>query len=148
MNKTKLILLIVIIIVAIAIIAVGIVLGLKLLSKKCEPLTPLALSRFEAASNERSEYGEKCQMSGDSYLLILEYKSSDSAEKAKKALELATPGEVENIEDDVIWINKDGNSSVFWTDKKLLGILVMPGEDDEDIVEKQLDKAFKKVDKY
>ena len=148
MNKTKLILLIVIIIVAIAIIVLGVILSFKIFSKKCEPLTPLALSRFEAASNERSEYGEKCEMSGDSYLLILEYNSSESAENAKKALELATSGEIENIEDDVVWINKDGNSSVFWTDKKLLAILVMPGQNEEDIVEEQLDKAFKKVENY
>ena len=48
--------------------------------------------------------------------------------------------------EDLDWITNDGASSVFWTNKKKLGILVIPDEDSKKAVEKELDKAFKKLE--
>jgi len=89
--------------------------------------------------------GDKCEISKNSYLLRLIYNSSDEAETAKTGLELATPGDRDEIED-LDWITNDGASSVFWTNKKKLGILVLPDEDTKKAVEKELDKAFKKLE--
>lgn len=146
-NKVvKIILLIAIILVVLAIIVLGVILGVKLLSKKCQPLTPLALRKFEMAGGERPEEGEKCDIAKNSYLLKLVYDDSSAAEKAKTGLELVTPGEVEEIEKDVNWIVKDSNSSLFWTNRKELEILVIIGQDNEKDVEKHLDKAFKRLE--
>ncbi len=146
-NKAvKIIILVAIIIVVLAVVVLGFILGVKLLSKKCQPLTPLALRKFEMAGGERPEQGEKCDIAKNSYLLKLVYDDSSAAERARTGLELVTPGEVGEIEKDVNWIVKDGNSSLFWTDKKKLGVLVIIGQDKEKDVEKQLDKAFKRLE--
>lgn len=128
-----------------AVIVLGIIFGFKLFGKTCDPLTPLALKKFEIAGGVRPIKGDKCEISKNSYLLRLFYDSSDEAKTAKTGLELATVGDMDEI-DDLDWITNDGASSVFWTDKKKLGILVLPDEDSKKAVEKELDKAFKKLE--
>ncbi|MBU2635136.1 hypothetical protein KJ841_01515 [Patescibacteria group bacterium] len=148
MMKTKIIKIVVPIILGLAVLAVivlGIILGFKLFGKTCDSLTPLALKKFEIAGGVRPIKGDKCEISKNSYLLRLFYNSSDEAETAKTGLELATPGDRDEIED-LDWITNDGASSVFWTNKKKLGILVIPDEDTKKAVEKELDKAFKKLE--
>lgn len=131
-------------IVVLTAITLGIILGFKLFGKRCDPFTPLALQKFEIAGGVRPVEGERCEISKNSYLLKLIYDSSDDAKTAKKGLELATPGDRDKISK-LRWITKDGASSVFWTNKKKLGILVVPFEDREKEVEKELDKALKKL---
>jgi len=127
------------------VIVLGIIFGFKIFGKTCDPLTPLALKKFEIAGGVRPIKGDKCEISKNSYLLRLFYDSSDEAKTAKIGLELATVGDRDEI-DDLDWITNDGASSVFWTDKKKLGILVVPEEDTKKAVEKELDKAFKKLE--
>ena len=143
-KKLKIIILAVIAIVVLAAVVLGIVLGVKLLGKKCEPLTPLALKKFEIAGGVKPIQGDKCEVSGESYLLRLIYQDGNSAESAKNGLELATPGDRNDI-NGLNWVVKDGDSSVFWTNNEKLGILVIPGADDEAIVGKQIDRALKKL---
>ncbi|MDP2910594.1 MAG: hypothetical protein Q8N58_02310 [bacterium] len=143
-KKLKIIILVVIAMIVLAAVVLGIVLGIKLLGKKCEPLTPLALKKFEIAGGVKPIQGDKCEISGESYLLRLIYKDGNSAESAKDGLELATPGDRNDI-NGLNWILKDGDSSVFWTNEEKLGILVIPGIDDEATIGKQIDKAFKKL---
>jgi len=128
-----------------AVIVLGIIFGFKIFGKTCDPLTPLALKKFEIAGGIRPIEGHKCEISKKSYLLRLVYDSSDETEIAKTGLELATIGDRDEIED-LSWITNDGASSVFWTNKKKLGILVLPDEDTKKAVEKELDKAFKKLE--
>jgi len=128
-----------------AVIVLGVIFGFKVFGKTCDPLTPLALKKFEIAGGVRPIEGHKCEISKKSYLLKLIYDSSDEAKTAKTGLELATAGDRDEI-DDLDWITNDGASSVFWTDKKKLGILVVPDEDTKKAVEKELDKAFKKLE--
>lgn len=127
------------------VIVLGIILGFKIFGKTCDPLTPLALKKFEIAGGVRPIQGDKCEISKNSYLLRLFYDSSDEAETAKTGLELATFGDMDEI-DGLDWITNDGASSVFWTNKKKLRILVIPDEDSKKAVEKELDKAFKKLE--
>lgn len=144
-NKTlKTVILIVAGIAVLAAIVLGIILCVKLLGKRCEPLTPLALKKFEIAGGIRPIEGDKCEISGESYLLRLIYQDDDSAQTVKTGLQLATPGDRREI-GGLDWIAKDGDSSVFWTNDEKLGILVIPGIDDEKAVDKQIDKAFKKL---
>ena len=143
-KKLKIIILAVIALVVLAAVILGIVLGVKLLGEKCESLTPLALKKFEIAGGIKPIEGDKCEISGESYLLRLIYQDSNSAESAKKGLELATSGDRNDI-NGFNWIAKDGDSSVFWTDEEKLGILVIPGVEDEQTVDKQIDKAYKKL---
>lgn len=144
-NKTlKIVLLIIISLALLIAIALGIILGAKLLTKECEPLTFLALKKFEIAAGIMPVEGDKCQLTKGVYLLRLIYEDEESAEQAKVGLELATPGERDEIEE-LTWITKDGNSSVFWTKDEKLGILVVIGDDSEEGVEKLLDKTFKKL---
>lgn len=148
MMKNKVIKIVVPIILGLAVLAVivlGIIFGFKLFGKTCDPLTPLALKKFEIAGGVRPIEGHKCEISKNSYLLRLIYDSSDEAKTAKTGLELATVGDMNEIED-LDWITNDGASSVFWTNKKKLGILVVPDEDSKKAVEKELDKAFKKLE--
>lgn len=140
----KIIIFIVIGILVLTAVVLGIILGVKLLGKKCEPLTPLALKKFEIAAGIKPVEGEKCEISGESYLLRLVYQDSKSAESARKGLELATPGDRKDL-NGLNWIVNNSDSSVFWTNKEKLGILVIPGIDDEEMVDKQTDKAFKKL---
>lgn len=128
-----------------AVIVLGVIFGFKVFGKTCDPLTPLALKKFEIAGGPRPIEGHKCEISKNSYLLRLFYDSSDKAETAKTGLELATAGDRDEI-DDLDWITNDGASSVFWTDKKKLGILVLPDEDSKKAIEKELDKALKKLE--
>lgn len=145
MNKRiKTIIIIVIGILLLAALVLGLILGAKLLGRKCEPLTPLALKKFEIAGGLKPIEGDKCEISGESYLLRLIYQDSGSAESAKKALELATSGKRNDI-NGLDWIVENGDSSVFWTNEEKLGILVIPGIDDEEAVDKQTSKAFKKL---
>lgn len=145
-NKViKIIVLIALGLAVLAVIVLGIILGFKLFGKTCDPLTPLALKKFEIAGGVRPIQGDKCEISKNSYLLRLIYDSSDEAETAKTGLELATSGDRDEI-DDLDWITNDGASSVFWTNKKKLGILVVPEQDTKKLVEKELDKAFKKLE--
>jgi len=127
------------------VIVLAVILGFKIFGKTCDPLTPLALKKFEIAGGVRPVQGDKCEISKNSYLLRLIYDSSDKAETAKTGLELATIGDRDEI-DDLDWITNDGASSVFWTNKKKLGILVVPDKDTKKSVEKELDKAFKKLE--
>ena len=146
--KNKVIKIIVPIVLGLAVLAVivlGIIFGFKVFGKTCDPLTPLALKKFEIAGGVRPIKGDKCEISKNSYLLRLFYNSSDEAKTAKTGLELATIGDMDEI-DDLDWITNDGASSVFWTNKKKLGILVIPDEDSKKAVEKELDKAFKKLE--
>ena len=146
--KNKLIKIVVPIVLGLAVLAVivlGIIFGFKLFGKTCDPLTPLALKKFEIAGGVRPIEGDKCEISKNSYLLRLIYSSSDEAETAKTGLELATVGDMDEI-DDLDWITNDGASSVFWTNKKKLRILVIPEQDTKKAVEKELDKAFKKLE--
>jgi hypothetical protein len=146
--KNKVIKIVVPIVLGLAVLAVivlGIIFGFKLFGKTCDPLTPLALKKFEIAGGVRPIEGHKCEISKNSYLLRLIYDSSDEAKTAKTGLELATVGDRDEI-DDLDWITNDGASSVFWTNKKKLGILVVPDEDTKKAVEKELDKAFKKLE--
>jgi len=143
-KKLKIIVLIVIAVLILAAVVLGIILGVKFLGEKCEPLTPLALKKFEIAGGIKPIEGDKCEISGESYLLRLIYQDSNSAESAKNGLELATPGDRDDI-NGLNWVVKDGDSSVFWTNNEKLGILVIPGIDDEEAVGKQIDKAFKKL---
>lgn len=148
MTENKVIKIVVPIVLSSAILAVivlGIIFGFKLFGKTCDPLTPLALKKFEIAGGVRPIRGEKCEISKNSYLLRLSYDSSGEAKTAKKGLELATIGDKDEV-DDLDWITNDGASSVFWTDKKKLGILVIPDKDTKKAVEKELDKAFKKLE--
>ena len=145
-NKViKIIVLIALGLAVLAVIVLGIILGFKLFGKTCDPLTPLALKKFEIAGGVRSIKGDKCEISKNSYLLRLFYDSSDEAKTAKTGLELATVGDMDEIED-LDWITNDGASSVFWTNKKKLGILVVPDEDTKKAVTKELDKAIKKLE--
>lgn len=144
-KKIKIILFIIIGIVVLAIIVLGIIFAVNLRGDKCEPLTPLALKKFAVAGGERPISGDKCDISSKSYLLRLVYDKSSQAAKAKTGLQLATPGEVDNI-GGLEWITKDGDSSVFWTNDEKLGILVIPGEDSAKVVDKQIKKAFKKLE--
>jgi len=146
--NTKIIKIIVPIILSLAVLAVivlGIIFGFKVFGKTCDPLTPLALKKFEIAGGIRPIKGDKCEISKNSYLLRLFYNSSDEAKKAKTGLELATNGDRDEI-DDLSWITNDGASSVFWTDKKKLAILVLPDQDTKKVIEKELDKAIKKLE--
>lgn len=146
--RVKIIKIVVPIILGLAVLAVivlGVILGFKVFGKTCDPLTPLALKKFEIAGGVRPIEGHKCEISKNSYLLRLIYDSSDEAETAKTGLELATSGDRDEIED-LDWITNNGASSVFWTNKKKLGILVVPEEDTKKLVEKELDKAFKKLE--
>lgn len=146
--KNKVIKIVVPIVLGLAVLAVivlGIIFGFKLFGKTCDPLTPLALKKFEIAGGVRPIEGHKCEISKNSYLLRLIYDSSDEAKTAKTGLELATVGDRDEI-DDLDWITNDGASSVFWTNKKKLGILVLPDEDSKKVIEKELDKAFKKLE--
>jgi len=144
-NKTlKIIILVVIGILILAGIVLGIILGVKFFSKKCDPLTPLALKKFEIASGIKPISGDKCEISKNSYLLRLIYKDDDSAESSKTGLQLATPGERDEI-GGLDWITKDGDSSVFWTNDEKLGILVISGEDDQKAIDKQINKAYKRL---
>jgi len=131
--------------VLLSVIVLGVIFGFKIFGKTCDPLTPLALKKFEIAGGVRPIQGDKCEISKKSYLLRLIYDSSDEAKTAKTGLELATIGDVDEI-DDLSWITNDGASSVFWTEKKKLGILVLPEEDSKKAVEKELDEAFKKLE--
>jgi uncharacterized protein YneF (UPF0154 family) len=147
MKSKKSIKIIVIILISIFVLAgivLGIILGIKFFSKKCDPLTPLALKKFEIAAGIKPVSGDKCEISKNSYLLRLIYDDDDSAETAKTGLQLATPGERDEI-GGLDWITKDGDSSVFWTNDEKLGILVVPGEDDEKTIDKQINKAYKKL---
>jgi hypothetical protein len=146
--KNKVIKIVVPIVLGLAVLAVivlGIIFGFKLFGKTCDPLTPLALKKFEIAGGVRPIKGDKCEISKNSYLLRLIYDTSDEAKTAKTGLELATVGDRDEI-DDLDWITNDGASSVFWTNKKKLGILVLPDEDSKKVIEKELDKAFKKLE--
>jgi len=143
-KRFKTIILITTIILIIVAIVLGFILGIKLFGKKCDPLTPLALKKFEIAAGIRPVFGDKCEISKDSYLLRLVYQDNDSAETAKTALQLATSGERKEI-NGLDWITKDGDSSVFVTNDQKLGILVVPGEDDEETIDKQVKKAYKKL---
>ena len=143
-KKLKIIILVAIGILVLAAIVLGVILGAKLLGKKCDPLTPLALKKFEIASGIKPVSGDKCEISKDSYLLRLIYQDDDSAETAKTALQLATPGDRDEI-GGLDWISKDGDSSVFWTNDEKLGILVIPEEDNEKTIDKQINKAYKKL---
>lgn len=146
--KDKVIKIVVPIVLGLAVLTVivlGIILGFKIFGKTCDPLTPLALKKFEIAGGVRPIQGDKCEISKNSYLLRLFYDSSDEAETAKTGLELATFGDMDEI-DGLDWITNDGASSVFWTNKKKLRILVIPDEDSKKAVEKELDKAFKKLE--
>ncbi len=148
MMKGKVIKIVVPIVLGLAVLAVivlGIIFGFKIFGKTCDPLTPLALKKFEIAGGVRPIEGHKCEISKKSYLLRLIYDNSDEAETAKTGLELATFGDMDEI-DDLDWITNDGASSVFWTNKKKLGILVLPEQDSKKAVEKELDKAFKKLE--
>jgi len=102
------------------------------------------LKKFEIAAGVKPVEGDKCQMSGESYLLRLVYRDGESAESARKGLELATTGDRKDL-NGLNWIVNNNDSSVFWTNKEKLGILVIPGIDDEEMVDKQTDKAFKKL---
>jgi len=144
-KKIKIILFIVIGIVILAAIVLGVIFTVKLWGNKCEPLTPLALEKFAIVGGERPISGDKCDISSKSYLLRLVYDKSSQAERAKTGLQLATPGDIDDI-GGLEWITEDGDSSVFWTNDEKLGILVIPGEDSEKIVDKQIKKAFKKLE--
>ncbi|KPJ55359.1 hypothetical protein AMJ47_00605 [Parcubacteria bacterium DG_72] len=140
--KKKIILIIVAIIIVILIIGLGIFVLVKLFAEKCDPLTPLALQSFERAAGIRPVEGEKCQVSKNNYLLKIVYEDKDTALLAKNGLQLATEGERKDIQG-LDWVTNDKDSSVFWVFRKTVAILVLPGEDDKDDVEKQLDKAQK-----
>ena len=143
-KRFKTIILIVTVILILAAVVLGFILGFKLFGKKCDPLTPLALKKFEIAAGIKPVSGDKCEISKNSYLLRLIYQDNDSAETAKTALQLATPGERNEISG-FDWITKDGDSSVFAINEEKLGILVVPGVTDEKTIDKQINKAYKKL---
>jgi hypothetical protein len=143
-KRFKTIILIVTAILILIALVLGFILGFKLFGKKCDPLTPLALKKFEIAAGIRPVFGDKCEISKESYLLRLIYQDNDSSETAKTALQLATSGERKEI-GGLDWITKEGDSSVFWTNDQKLAILVVPGEDEEKAIDRQIKKAYKKL---
>lgn len=147
MTKNKALKIVVPIVLSLSVLTVivlGVIFGFKIFGKTCDPLTPLALKKFEMAGGVRPVKGHKCEISKKSYLLRLIYDSFDEAKTAKTGLELATFGNRDGI-DGLDWITNDGASSVFWTNENKLRILVVPDEDTKKAVTKELNKAFKKL---
>lgn len=145
-NKLKVILIPAGIVVALIIaIVLGWLFVRIIIGEKCDPFTPLTLEKFRIAGGQKPLEGKKCEISKESYLLVITYDSSSKARKAKKGLELATtPGDKDKI-DKLNWITNEGSSAIFWTNDDKLGILVAPDEDNEKALEKELKKARKKV---
>jgi len=140
-KKTKTILIIIAAVLGVLAIAIfSYFIFTNLFAEKCEPLTPLALQKFERAGGVKPIEGAKCEISKNSYLLRIIYKNKEDALKAKNSLQIITEGKRQEV-GGLDWITNKGDSSVFWAHDEKLGILVAPGLDEEDDIRKELDKA-------
>lgn len=97
---------------------------------ECDPLTLVSLKEYSENSNGvKPVYGEKCRFE-NGFLMKLIYENYQQTLKAKLGLVSATEGEKKRI-DELDWIMKDKNSSLFLTEGNRLGILVLLGETSE-----------------
>lgn len=114
----------------------------QIVNLECDPLTLVSLKEYAENSNGvKPVYGEKCRFE-DGFLMKLIYENYQQTLKAKLGLVSATEGEKKRI-DELDWIIKDKNSSLFLTEGNRLGILVLLGETGKSKVKNYLELGRK-----
>lgn len=104
----------------------------------CNPLTIVSLKNIADNSGSINPvFGEKCQFVGG-FVVKLVYSDSKQALKAKLFLEAEAEGKEKQI-DNVKWVIKDKNSSLFLVEGNRLGVLVLLGETNQQKVKNYLE---------
>lgn len=117
----------------------------------CEPLTPLVLQEFEAASGQTPVSAEKCQLSltRPGFLIKITYYNAQAAQAAKLSLVAGTEGKKKMIDNKWDWVALEDDSSIFLNfpeeNPNELGILVLQDidENDEYTVKADIEKVIK-----